>query len=332
MVFENPSAFWLLLIIIFVLLLGFWGWQIKKSILLVFHLNLGQGEKSQIKKYILAAIMVSIPILMLSSPKIPLAHFSNREKQGDIALMVDVSKSLAAQNNLYSPNRLERVKPILYEIIDEFPGVRFYPFHFTNIARSLTPPLAKEDFPYLKRSINRVLNINSAPGDGSQFGGTILHVLEKLPKEKKARIIVLFSDGEIFKKKGQAIEPEDPLLETALERAIKENVKIVTVGVGEKDGAKIPLYDQDGEFTGKFAENDDKIFITRLEEGTLRLIASKTHGKYFFEEDRKGIINFLNDNLEEVVVSRERDYQDVNYLLLIPFAIIWAAFARFYLK
>lgn len=332
MVFGNPQALWLLLILLLVFLLGFWGWRVKKNIFSIFQLNSNQGKKSQVKKYVLAGLIVALLIFAVSMPKLVVPISESAAKTGEIILMVDVSGSMAAKKDLDSPDRLERVKPILYEIIDRFPEATFYPFHFTSLARSITPPLAKEDFPYLKRSIARVLDVNSVPGIGSGLGVSISQVLEKIPEDGKVKIIVIFSDGEFFIIWPTQHEPEDPVLNGAIKKALQKNVKIVTVGIGEKEGATIPLYGQDGKFTGKFAEYNGKIFMSYLEEDALKKIASETYGKYFTEEDYGGVIDFLNKNLESSAGPADKDYKDISYLLLIPAAVLWAIFARYYLR
>lgn len=329
MIFESPAAFWLLPAVILVLILGFWGWKTKKEIARIW-LDEKKIKTSQIKKYILVLVIVLILILAISVPKIPFGVPASAQKEGLIIPMVDVTASMAAQKDLDSSNRLERVKPMLYRMIDEFPKARFYPFHFTSLARSLTPPLAKKDFPYLKGSIERVLDINSVPGAGSSLGTAILQVLDKIPKEEKVKIIVVFSDGEFFQ--GWGTSTEDPKLDLALRKAAQENVRIITVGIGEKEGSKIPLYDQEGEFTGKFAEYDGRIFVTKLEEEALKLTASRTQGEYFFEDDFKGVIDFLNKNLGDSNAPDQEHFRDISYLLLIPAAVLWIIFAGFYLK
>ena len=326
MVFENPSAFWLLLVIPLLLIFGFWGWKVKKEMVKIWFAE-KKAKNRQVIKYILATAIILTLIFAVAYPKIPFPLPENAVKTGDVIFMVDVSASMAAEKDLDSLNRLERVKLMLHELIDKFPEAKFYPFHFTSIARSLTPPLTKEDFPYLKRSIARVLDINSLPGEGSSFGKPISQVLKKISKDERVKIIVLFSDGEFY---GSSMQ--DSNLEPALKEAVQMGVKIVTVGVGEKEGAKIPLYDQEGEFTGDFAADKGKVFVTYLEEENLKLIASRTQGKYFFEEDYKGVVDFLNKNLEDSVGSQDRDYRDMGYLLILPIAALWIIFARFYLK
>lgn len=326
MVFGNIAAFWLLLAVIFIAIIGLWGWKAKQEIIRVWVTE-KKAKASQIRKYILASIMAIIVIFAIAAPRIPVFLPANTEKEGLIVFLVDVSGSMAAQEELNSPNRLERVKQMLPEIIDEFPEATFYPFHFTNTARSVTPPLTKEDFPYLKESIDNILDIYSAPGENSAFGKPILQAVSKIAKAEKVKIIVLFSDGE-FKTWGT--RTDDANLEQALGKAAQENVKIITVGVGEKDGAKIPLYDEAGEFTGEFASDYDQPIITKLKEERLMLIASRTQGEYFPEKDFQGMVDFLSKNLESNVAGNS--YKDINYFLMIPAAVLWIIFARLYLR
>lgn len=340
MVFGNPGALWILLVIILILGLGFWGWKVKKEIVAIFKIDSKKIKKSQIKKYLVVGAMLIFLILALAIPQFPLLLPGSAQKTGEIVFLVDVSGSMAATKDLNSPNRLERVKPILYEIIDKFPGAEFYPFHFTSIARSLTPPLTKEDFPYLKSSIANVLDILSAPASGTSIGGALMGVIDKIPKEKNPKLILIFSDGEYFwsywggslyYKPGASTK--DTLLDEAIKRAIQEDIKIITIGVGEKEGATIPLYDEEGKFTGEYAKEAGKIYVTSLEEETLKEIASQTGGKYFFESERSGLISYIERNLVSGDMGQEqKDFQDMSYLFLLPVALLWIIFARYYLK
>lgn len=332
MIFGNMAAFWLLLVIVLVLILGLWGWRAKRAMAKIW-LDEKSAKISQTKKYILAVILITIVIFAIAVPKIPFALSVNAEKEGLIVFMFDVSGSMAAKKDLDFLSRVEREKLLSQKIIDEFPGATFYPFHFTSIARSFTPPLTREDFFYLKRSIERIVEVYSAPGENSDFGRSILQVIDKISKEKKAKIIVLFSDGEFFLPSLWGGNLENPDLYPVMRKAIQENIKIITVGVGEKEGSTIPLYNQEGEFAGEFAKRyDGEVFVTRLEEETLKLIASETQGEYFSEKDFKGIADFLSKNMENSADSQRDGYQDISYWLLVPIAILWIIFARFYLK
>jgi Ca-activated chloride channel family protein len=339
MIFENPGVLWLLLVLPF-LLFGLWliGWMTKKEIAETFRLDLRRLKTSQVEKYILAGVLMALLVGALALPKLAFSSFAAPEKTGEIALLVDVSASMAAQKDPDSPNRLERVKPILYEIIDrmeELGEVKISLYGVTSIARSHVPFVGKEDYPYLKESIKKLLGINSTPGEGSSLGRPILNVAGKFSQEEKVKLIILFSDGEVFIGETRGIhEVERGWIEEAIKKATGEGIKVITVGIGEREGSKIPLYDEGG-FTGEFAKLEEADYISFLEEEGLKEIASRTGGKYFLEADREGLIEFIKENLRSVttegVIKEVKVYRSIAHWFLLAALPVWVIFARRYL-
>jgi len=340
MIFENPGALWLLLALPPLLLgLGLWGWKAKKEIAVMFSLDIRRLRRKQVEKHLIAGVLMALLILALALPKIGFTASATPQKTGEIALLVDVSASMAAQNDLDSPNRIERAKPILYEIIDsmeELGEVRISLHGFLDIARSLVPFVGKEDYPYLKGSIKKVLDINCTPGEGTSLGQPIGNVAGKFSPDEKVKVIILLSDGEAFMGWTRGIqETERGWIEEALEKAIKEGIKVITVGVGDPEGAKIPLYDVHGEFTGDYAKLRGVDYISYLEEDGLREIASRTGGRYFFEKDRDGLIEFIEENLTsagtEAVAAEVKGYRYIAHWFVLAALPLWVVFARNYL-
>jgi hypothetical protein len=338
--FENPGALWLLLTLPFLLFgLGLWGWMAKKEIAEMFQLNIRRLKISQVEKYIEAGVLMSLLIVALAVPKYPFPSFATQKKTGEIALLVDVSASMAVKRDLASPNRLERVKPILYEIIDrmeKLQGVRISLHGSMNIARSLVPFVSKKDYPYLKESIRKVLSINSIPGRGSSHGRPILDVVGKFSKDETAKVIVLFSDGEAFIGATRGMgKAEMNYVEEAAIKARSEGVKVITVGIGEREGAKIPLYDTRGGFTGEYAKLQGVDFVSYLEEEGLKKIASQTGGKNFFEKNLTGLIESIEENLTlgsiEEVREEVKDYRFIAHWFLLAAIPIWIVFVRHHL-
>jgi Ca-activated chloride channel homolog len=339
MIFENPRAFLLLLVLPFLLFgLGFSGWKAKKGLAEFFRLDLQPLRRGQITKYGTAGLLMLFLVGALALPKIPLSSSMTPRKTGEILLLVDVSASMAAQQNERSLNRLARVKPVLYELIDKMDQlgeVKLSLCMFTSIARSLAPFVDREDYPYIKESIRRVLAIHSTPGEGSIFGRSLLNVLGKFSKDQGVKLIVLFSDGEAFIGLSRGIhDVERNFLKEAIAKATKDGIKVITVGIGEREGAKIPLYDN-GKFSGEYAKLQGADYVSNLEEEILRQIASQTGGRYFFEKDRKGLIQFIEQNLavatSKEVVSQLKVYRPVAYWFILASLPLWVFFVRRYL-
>jgi len=211
-------------------------------------------------------------------------------------------------------------------------------FHgFTSIARSHVPFVSKENYPYLKESVKKVPDSNSTPGQGSSLGRPILDVAGKFSQSEKVKLIILFSDGEAFRggtfvggTRGMH-EAEKISIEQATKKAKEEGIKVITVGVGEQEGAKIPLHDK-GRFTGEYAKLQGVDYISYLEEEGLKEIASRAGGKYFFEKNREGLIESIEGNLilgaAEEVREEVKDYHSIAHWFLLAALPIWVVFVR----
>jgi len=341
MTFENPNALWLLLVLPPLLFgLAFWGWKAKKGAAAIFPLSLRHLGRKQIEKYTIAGVIVVLLIIVLSSPKTIYTAPAPVEKTGEIALLIDVSTSMSAQKDIDSPNRLERIRPILYEIVDNMEKlgqVKISLHGFTNISRSLVPLIGKEDYPYLKESIKQLLDINSIPGKDTGFGIPLTNVANKFTEGEQAKLIILFSDGEPFF--GSTIGMtgyERVFLERAVGEILNKDIKIITVGVGEKEGAKIPLYDSYGVFTGSYALKRLGVdYISYLGEDVLIEIASLTNGSYFYEKNLKGLIELIEENLDVVVSEKINEsikvYHSIDYWFVLAALPLWVIFVRRYL-
>jgi hypothetical protein len=178
--------------------------------------------------------------------------------------------------------------------------------------------------------------MHSTPGSGSGFGRPILDVASKFSKDAKMKLIVLFSDGEAFVGVSRGLQDtERGLFEQAMTRARLEGIKVVTVGVGEPKGAKIPLFKTDGGFTGGYARLHDADLYFYLRTERLKEIASRTGGRYYGENDRQGLIRFIKENLDlspyEEIAGKTTEYRSVAGWLILACLPIWAMIARRFL-
>jgi hypothetical protein len=337
MVFDNPSLLWFIpaLLVVFTIL-GLAGWSTKKAIASSFSLNLSAMRRKQTEKYLIAFALSVFLILASALPKTTSSALAPPQKAGEIALLVDVSGSMAAQKDLLSPNRLDQTKTMLYDIVDslEEMGQPKVSLHgFTNIARSHVPFVGEEDYGYLRESIQKVLAINSTPGQGTVLGQPILDVAGKFTPDESVKLIVLFSDGEPFVGMSRGLrDVEKALMDQAITKANEVGITIVTVGVGEREGDKIPLFNNQGEFTGGFAKLDGADFTTYLVEDQLKEIAAKTGGQYFAPENRGGLIPYLKDKLGSAVsLSAAKEikfYHSIASWFLLATLPLWVVFAR----
>lgn len=340
MIFENPGAFWLFAVLPLPLLgLGLWGWAAKREIVGTFHLDVRRQKRSQMLKYSLAGCLMALLVVALAVPKLATFSVAGAKRTGEIALLVDDSASMAARPDPDSPSRLERAKPILYDLLDrmkELGDVRISLHGFTSIARSHVPFVGEDDYPYLRESIRQVLDIQSTPGSGTSLGRPILNVADKFSEDAEAKLLILLGDGETFLGLTRGVhEIERGWIEEAIEKARQEGIKVITVGIGEREGAKVPVYNTKGTFTGDYAKLQGAEYITYLEEEGLQEIASQTGGKYFYEKELDEFIEYIEENLVLVTTGEIGEevitYRSIAHWFVLGSLPLWVVFARRYL-
>lgn len=338
MIFENPGLLWLLLAIpVFLVILGVWGWGRKRAVIAIFPSVYNSLWKKQLEKYILAGVLMALLVLALALPKIAYTAPPIEQMSGEIILLVDVSGSMGAQSQPYATSRIDRVKPILLDIIermDELGQVKIGLCGFTNMARSHVPLVGSEDYPYLEESVRRVIDIYSVAGSSTGFGGPILDTLAKFSEDATSKTIIMVSDGDPFYWGASTVtEKEQQLIEDAIVAAGEQEVAIITIGVGEREGAKIPLYDSNGDFTGNYAQKEKGVdYIFYYRDDLLKDIADRTGGKYYFENNLTGLTDFIETHLETVymeeVHEEEELYRYVAHWFLLVALPFWLVFAR----
>jgi Ca-activated chloride channel family protein len=336
MIFENQELLWWLLVLPPILfILGLWGWKTKREAAVLFPSVLRRLNIRQIEKYVLAGVLMALLIIVLASPKVGYYATAKIEKTGEVALLVDVSRSMLAQKDLDSPNMLERTKPILYDIVSsmqEWRQVKIALFGLTNIARSLVPFVGIEDYDYLKATIKNTLEINSTPGGDTGFGKPLLELAAKFSEGDQPKIIVIVSDGEPFYwNLSRVTDEERELIEKGVAACVEKGIKVVTVGVGEAEGARVPLY-TDGEFTG-YAKSDGKYtdYVFYLVEDVLKELSFRTGGEYFAEQDTVDLTEYIAKYLETIEVEVDEDvkvYNSISHWFILASLPIWVVFVR----
>lgn len=151
----------------------------------------------------------------------------------DIMLCMDVSGSMLAQD--FSPNRLEAMKQVAADFVDQRPTDRIGLVTFAG--ESFTSCPITTDRTVLKAQIFAAQSGYLA--DGTAIGDGLSTSVDRLKNSKtKSRIIILLTDGE---NQGGLI---DPL--TAKEIAKSVGIKVYTIGMGTEGYAPAPIQTTSG--------------------------------------------------------------------------------------
>ena len=230
--------------------------------------KLGISEKETKKNHLIRGISGISLVILLSLSFLAPAIQNSKEitfYTSHVSFVFDESKSMEAAN------RLARAKVIAVEFTKAFPDLNVAVYGFTREIRSHF--YWDTDYNDFWRTVEQVVSIEGVPTNGTDIGKAIGRMVNYFPEEAESKIIVLLSDGE---NKGNE---ED--LEAALNSARQNNVKIIAVGVGERQGAYI-----DG-------------VVTYLNEPLLRRAAERTGGIYVGEAELEKAFQFLDENLIE---------------------------------
>jgi Ca-activated chloride channel family protein len=179
----------------------------------------------------------------------------------NVVIALDVSRSMLAAD--VHPNRLERAKTDIMDLIDDLKGDRAALLAFRNKGSLLCP--LTTDYAFLRQALDGA-SPESAPRGETDLGDAIRKSLEALdPALDENNAILMISDGEDLK--GDAV--------AAARKAAERNIPIFTVGIGDPSGATIP--NDKGSGTQQYKGTTVK---TRLVDKTLSAIAEASHGRY----------------------------------------------------
>ena len=183
----------------------------------------------------------------------------------NVAILVDVSRSMLAQD--VHPNRLERSKADLVDLVAESAGERMSIIAFRSSARMLCP--FTTDKAFLLETISGI-GIDSAPRGETNIGQALEMALDVFPEgDTSHNAIILISDGEDLSGKAKS----------CAEKAAERGIPIFCVGIGDESGATIPQSLNDVA-TGGALKHDGETVVTKLDNKTLQAIANITKGAY----------------------------------------------------
>lgn len=185
----------------------------------------------------------------------------------DVMIAMDVSASMWAED--VKPNRLTQAKRELSVLINSLEGDRVGLVAFAGTA-FLQCPLTLDYG--AARSLLELLNPDLIPRPGTNLGAAITASLDAFPKASgHNRALVLLTDGEDHS--GQ--------LDSALDRAVAEGLRLFTIGFGNTNGEIIPIRDENGQVTGYKKDKNGQTVLSKMDEATLKKLAAKTGGAYF---------------------------------------------------
>ncbi|WP_425392078.1 vWA domain-containing protein [Ekhidna sp.] len=300
------GTFEIVLALIFIVLYLAFIWRVVST-----TRRLGLPAKRVVIKTILRTIYFGLIITAMLGPSFGDTSREVKTVGKDIFICIDLSQSMNARD--VQPSRLEKVKFELKNIVEAFSSDRIGLIMFSSEAYMQCP------LTYDNNALNlfiQTLNTDMVPNFGTDFGPPLEMATEKLIADdtvvtrSKSKITILISDGEDFGDNTDEIAED---LES-------EGITLFTLGVGTKQGSKIPTR------TGYKKDNDGNEVVSQLNSSSLEQLAENTGGEYFeINESRNDVARLINaiNNVEgEMRDAKQVDATQNRYFYFLGLALL----------
>ncbi|HVY62130.1 MAG TPA: VWA domain-containing protein, partial [Planctomycetota bacterium] len=210
-----------------------------------------------------AALALGVVALMRPQSRAASEAVESRDASAEVMVLLDVSKSMLAEDA--APNRLERAKAEVRDLVRALPGHRVGLIAFAGRASVLCPLTPDAGF---FRLVLETANPGSVTRGGTRIGDAIRKALDGFTPGPGAKAIVLVTDG----------EDHDSYPVEAAKAAKDQGVRIVSIGFGDEKGAEIPITDPKTGERAPLKDRTGQVVRSRLDGAALREIALTTEG------------------------------------------------------
>ncbi|PRZ26345.1 vWA domain-containing protein [Flavobacterium granuli] len=267
--FLNPEFFWLFLLIPLAIIWLVYKRNHQSATLKMSSIEGFKGSTSflaRMKPFLNVLRLLALSSLIVAMVRPRTVDISNKTKTTkgiDIVMAVDVSGSMLAKD--LKPNRMEALKRVAADFVDERPNDRIGLVVYASEAYTKTP--VTSDKAVIQEAIKSI-KYDNVLQDGTGIGMGLATAVNRLKDSKaKSKVIILLTDGV---NNAGFIEPE-----TASDIAKQYGIKVYTIGLGTNGMALSPY---------AIAPNGELMFQmmkVEIDEQLMKSIAKKTDGRYF---------------------------------------------------
>jgi len=270
-------------------------------------------------KFITWLLAISSLIVALAQPQFGSKLKKEKRKGVELIICLDVSNSMLAED--IQPNRLERAKRAISQLVDRLDNDKIGLIVFAGDAYTQLP--ITTDYSSAKLFLNAV-STKIVPRQGTAIGAAInLATSSFSPQFKGNKAIIVITDGE---------NHEDDAVGAAKDAA-KKGISVYTVGMGLPQGGPIPIY-KNGQ-KDYIKDKSGNVVVTKLDEKMLQQIAAAGNGVYVRANNAQVGLNTLFNQinkLQEAEIESQvySDYEDQFqwfigfsvFLLLLDFVLL----------
>lgn len=273
-------------------------------------------DKSSYKPYIKFGILMlvfSLLILALANPQIGTRVEEVKQKGIDVYILLDVSLSMQAED--IKPNRLEKAKNEISNLIRKLKGDRIGLVIFSGEAYIQFP--LTTDYSAANLFLNAV-DSKSVPQAGTAIAAAINLAAKSFDMSATTKkVIVVITDG----------EDHEGDVTTAVKDAVGKGMMLYAIGLGSPEGVPIPVYNERHQAVGFKTDKEGQTVLTKLDEVVLKDIASGGNGKYYRGSNYNDELDMIYKDLSNIEKNeygsqQVTNYEDRFYYFLFPAVIL----------
>ena len=279
--------------------------------------NVSKGRP--ILKFFVLLLALTCIIIGVSRPQFGSKLKTEKRKGIELMIALDVSNSMMAED--IQPNRLERSKRAISQLVDKLSSDKIGLIVFAGDAFIQLPITA--DYVSAKLFLNSITP-EMVPTQGTAIGAAIdLAAKSFSPTFAGSKALIIITDGE---------NHEDDAVGAA-KAAAEQGIVVYTIGMGLPQGGPIP-YMSNGQKSFR-KDNKGNIIVTKLDEATLQQIAEAGKGAYIRANNAQvGLNNLFSEvnKMEKTELETQiyADYDDKFqyfiglglFLILLDFMIL----------
>jgi Ca-activated chloride channel family protein len=260
-------------------------------------------------KMILVIIILALLILSAANPQVGTRLEEIKQTGIDVFILLDVSLSMSAED--IKPNRLEKAKYQISNLIQKLRGDRIGLIIFSGDAYVQIP--LTTDYSAANLFLSAV-DFKSVPQPGTAIAAAINLTIKSFDYNTGTqKVIIVITDGE---------DHEGDITE-AVADAVEKNLKIYSIGLGSPDGVPIPVYNSQGQTVGFKKDQEGNTVLTKLNDEILKEIALKGKGKFYRGNNYEDYLNQIFNELSSIEktefgTKKVTDYEDRFYYFLVP--------------
>jgi len=235
------------------------------------------GRHKRLLKFVLLLLAILFLIIGIANLQIGTRLEEVKQEGVDLFIALDVSLSMKAED--IKPNRLDKAKLEIRNLIEKLRGDRIGLIVFAGEAYTQFPLTTDYSAAYLFLD---VVDTDVVPVPGTSIGSAIQRAMGSFDfDEPTTKVVVIISDGE--NTEGDAFE--------AANEASKKGVLLYAIGMGSPEGSPIPIYDAAGRQVDFKRDRSGSVVVTKLDEFSLQKVADIGRGGYYRASNTQDELN-----------------------------------------